>query len=972
MTRRFLIPVPLRGEQVRDALLQTVAHLPDTRVLALIAPLGYGKTTFLAQLARATPHPTAWLNLTPDHANPATLTADVIAAYQGVAGPTTEGTIGDLNALARALVHAEQNIDLVLDNIECLSPSTAQLAGQLADQLPDGFRLFLAGHHAEHLPLTTWVAQGVAALLGPEQLRFSAEEVTATLGVDSDVEPAQLDRLDGWPVAISLLRRGSTPSLTFSSLLNRLLQTLPADVAAALPEAAALHVWSERHATLTGCDLPADWLQATRAAGLPLTPLPDGSLVPHAVLTEELERRLRRTPARHQALHRAAGQLAERDGHLVRAYQHALHANATEDAVRLLTALSGPYERHQEYEALQKLLEALPVGCRPGHLQELLALTLMHRGRVDAATHILQELPADQLGPRGHYALALRAGRHGQLDVQRTYLHLALTRQPPLHLAWMIRGLDGALLAAQGQTTQAIEDLQRLLRETAASGDRAAQADTLYILQSVYAASSRHHEQRQALQLAATLHQSLDRPRAAARVQLDLAEMNALHGDVDAAQAILNDLEGYCRTHHPPLLPFVLEQQADLDQRAQSHEGALRKYREAVSAYQAVGHYLLSGRVWLKQAATHAELGDQAQTDHALAMADLTQGEPASWYHDARQFTLGRLAHRRGAHDLAVHHYRQVGTQSPDLTHQVRARALRSALGDPAPEQAATGVFDMLDKLGTDDPLRRDGALIQPFLHAAHNGDHLTRCAAVLSDQRPEPAAPTSLHLEIRALGAVSFRVNGEAGRFPMSKGAELLSWLALHGTGNREQIVTDLWDGSNDPRHHEYFRVAVRRLRAVMRDLNPGVPDPIPYHAGVYRLHPQYLVAIDVKSLPEVTDSRAWLDVSLDAFLPEAESEWARTWRERARHDRLTGLTEAARLATLQEPPVAAQLYARLHEAEPDDADLLIAYCQTLLRLDRRQEAARVVQRHAVVMQRDFGVESDPAIAERALRPTT
>ena len=77
---KFSVPQPRPGA-VSHADLVQAAHSSDCRLVAVTAPAGYGKSTFLAEWARAEDRPVAWVSLDRFDDDPAILLFSLASAY---------------------------------------------------------------------------------------------------------------------------------------------------------------------------------------------------------------------------------------------------------------------------------------------------------------------------------------------------------------------------------------------------------------------------------------------------------------------------------------------------------------------------------------------------------------------------------------------------------------------------------------------------------------------------------------------------------------------------------------------------------------------------------------------------------------------------------------------------------------------------------------------------------------------------
>jgi LuxR family transcriptional regulator, maltose regulon positive regulatory protein len=197
---------------------------PNHRVVSVIAPPGYGKTTLLAQVAaRATcvRQPVAWVTIDDLDNDPAILLAYLAAAFDPLL-PLVASHRGPLSGLVtpvvdRAVARFASRLQglggpalLVLDDVHRLIDQTClDVLTGLIDHLPPGMSIALAGRAEPDLPFARFRAQGILLEVGPEDLAFdeaAASAMARTAGFT--IAPEDLHRLmertEGWPAAIYL------------------------------------------------------------------------------------------------------------------------------------------------------------------------------------------------------------------------------------------------------------------------------------------------------------------------------------------------------------------------------------------------------------------------------------------------------------------------------------------------------------------------------------------------------------------------------------------------------------------------------------------------------------------------------------------------------------------------------------------------------------------------------------------------
>lgn len=238
------------GSILRRDLLVRLRRAREAQVVLLVAPAGYGKTSFLAQWADSPQLASegvqsAWVALEPWHDDPLALMREIVCALRSVE-PFAQDLYADLvrseqpqtamrrlPALAAALEARTRPTLLILDDLHSLRSTTAlQVVATVAEHLPDGTRLALASRSRPDLPLGRLRAHRALVELDAHDLAMSAPEATAVLervGVKLDAERIGelMARCEGWPAALYLaslsLReepedpdRAGAPSSTFS------------------------------------------------------------------------------------------------------------------------------------------------------------------------------------------------------------------------------------------------------------------------------------------------------------------------------------------------------------------------------------------------------------------------------------------------------------------------------------------------------------------------------------------------------------------------------------------------------------------------------------------------------------------------------------------------------------------------------------------------------------------------------------
>ena len=161
---KFSVPRPRPGAVSRAGLVEA-ARASGRRLVAVTAPAGYGKSTFLTQWAQAEDRRVAWVSLDRFDDDPAMLLVSLAAAY-GRADPGSANLIAAMRGpgmsvlgrgaprLASALRASSVPFVLMLDDLhELQSPACQDVFGMVAAAIPAGSQLVAASRfEVPHLP----------------------------------------------------------------------------------------------------------------------------------------------------------------------------------------------------------------------------------------------------------------------------------------------------------------------------------------------------------------------------------------------------------------------------------------------------------------------------------------------------------------------------------------------------------------------------------------------------------------------------------------------------------------------------------------------------------------------------------------------------------------------------------------------------------------------------------------------------
>ena len=213
---------PVRSRTVQRSSLIEKLTREDTRpVVSVVAPAGYGKTTLLSQWAEHNGQTFAWVSVDDRDNDPKVLLTYVARAldavqpvdrrvFEALASPVSSVPGSVVPRLGSALASMTTPVVLVLDDVHLLHDRECQSAlSVLADHVPNGSRLVLAGRAEPPLRIARLRAEGRVLELGPGDLSLTCAEAALLLAAAQvalgDDEVAMLhQRTEGWAAGLYL------------------------------------------------------------------------------------------------------------------------------------------------------------------------------------------------------------------------------------------------------------------------------------------------------------------------------------------------------------------------------------------------------------------------------------------------------------------------------------------------------------------------------------------------------------------------------------------------------------------------------------------------------------------------------------------------------------------------------------------------------------------------------------------------
>jgi LuxR family transcriptional regulator, maltose regulon positive regulatory protein len=444
-----LVPRPSLVERLHAAL--------QGPLTLLSAPAGSGKTTLVSawRVSRqGRLPPLAWVSLDEGDNDPVRFWRYVVAslnrAVPGVGesvltllhssqSPSIEGVLVNL---LNALDVKQEDIVLALDDYHLIEDASIhQMLAFLLERSPTYLHLLISTRADPPMPLARLRARGDVTELRAADLRFTSQEATAFLNtmMGLSLTPEEVEaleaRTEGWVAGLQLaalsLKSRSAADVTafiaefagnhryivdylvdevllrqpeetqrfllYTSILGRLCAPLCAAVMGEDDIAASQEALEElecRNVFVVSLDEERRWYRY------------------HHLFRDFLRRRLEREhPQRHADLHNRASVWFEQHGSVIEAVGHALAADDTKRAVRLIEHAGYPILWNNQVYTVLRWIDALPdslMRTRPA-LCILHALALMYTRQVKAAEARLRDaercIPSDSSDDDGRTML---------------------------------------------------------------------------------------------------------------------------------------------------------------------------------------------------------------------------------------------------------------------------------------------------------------------------------------------------------------------------------------------------------------------------------------------------------------------------------------------------------------------------------------------------------------------------------------
>ena len=214
-------PLIRPGTVRRSSLIERLARGGPRPIVSVVAPAGYGKTTLLSQWAERNGQSFAWVSVDEADNDPKVLLTYIAEAldavepidervFDALASPVSSVPGSVVPRLGLAFSSMTSPVVLVLDDVHVLHNSECRAAlSVLADHVPAGSRLALAGRAEPPLRIARLRAEGKILEIGTADLSLTREEASSLLR-DAGLALAEEDvaelhkRAEGWPAGLYL------------------------------------------------------------------------------------------------------------------------------------------------------------------------------------------------------------------------------------------------------------------------------------------------------------------------------------------------------------------------------------------------------------------------------------------------------------------------------------------------------------------------------------------------------------------------------------------------------------------------------------------------------------------------------------------------------------------------------------------------------------------------------------------------
>lgn len=1016
------------GAIARPRVLHRLGAALQHGVMVVSAPPGYGKTTAVSQFVQTLDLPVAWHTLQTEEHDIANLYAHALRAL-GLISPAITDRLPppygysppELAALIAAHLADEPALQetefvYVLDDLHLIdSLSTTSWLDTLVRRFPPNGHLILISRNRPPLSYIELTSRNQVTGCGAADLRLDRDEVAALAtarGVSLD--PALVERLDGWPAGIALaLRDGDrsaplqdSPDQLFEQLATALLDEQPVELQDFLLVSSTLKIMTPDGLDWLGRGDSFRQIEVIQNRNLFLSRVEDGWSY-HTLFRELLQTCLReRDPERWRDLHLQAARWLETRDRIEQAVEHYIEADAFVLMAALVERVSTEFFRLGKFDTLLAWDDRLAqAGAAAPHLTYICGLIHIDRYQHEAARERLQRAERAFKEAGDDEGLANAQLKHGWIRLRDGAYQpaLALASRFVGHPSAGVRGnayrLAGLAHLHLGDIAPSLSYLEQaapLFRSTPAL-----QPGLSHVLQDLSLACVRAGR----LDDAGALLQEVVALRRQAGGQAALAlALNNLgyhyHQQSDYADALSTLREGTslaARTFDVRVEGYLLWSLGDVlrdvslfDEARTAYDRALRLVTTDHEPHLAVG-LMVSKSTLLRWQGELEEAIMLAERAHRLAGNIALEGTRASAARWAARAQLGAAKQALdGLQAAAAEFIRQgagselarvwgmcagasllCGDRAAARDFLRRAEAAAASVGSGQLLAAEIGWTPGLESLAAS--LRGDSLLASDLEQLRHVRQQMAATSVEVAADEPV------IFLRVRTMGHPVVECNGREippSAWRTARASELF-FLLLFGPRRKEEICLLFWPDSSAVAARTNFHTVLGRLRDAVGKT------AVVFSDGLYRLNPEVPLECDAfeferivnraRSLPYY-DARAedlWRRASAlyrGEFLASVDSLWAVARRQDYREMALEARVGLGRCAQARGDHRAA--VERLVEAialDPLNEEAYRALMTSYAALGEKARVRETYDRLCAVLDEELGAEPSETTAELA-----
>jgi LuxR family transcriptional regulator, maltose regulon positive regulatory protein len=927
----------------RPRLLEPLAQAQDKRLIAILAPSGYGKTTLLKQHTERSSRQTMWLTLRDDAADADALARDTIYALQQVVPklrfPQTnkalsiEARANRLGVtLARDLNVINANLNLVFDRIEHLSETSAGLIQALVEEIGEGHQILVAGYEGNPLSVARFAVDGMALAIEASQLNFTPEETAALLtarGFQGNIEQTH-EQMAGWSLGIAMIANGSADVTQPSQIIESLLSRLPKSMQAWLPELAVLEVWSVELARDVGCQVPDTWFHEVITSGLPIIPLNNLEYQPHLLLSNRLNQVFSLRTDRYKIASFQAAKVAEKKNRNLTAIQLYQTAGALSEAMRVMSEFTLESSRRGDTKLLQKIAESIPENILTEELLIFINGNLLQTNKKDEAKSKLFNLY--QKGSRNPLLLFCLARIYQMLsqpEKMRLYINEIFEQKISEDQKYKALTMKAAALHLERSFKESQDCLEEALLIAKKTGKSADIGSTLCNLAMIYQ-NCKEFNKAEKLYKEAQVHFEMIGARSLLAANYsNMLDFYSRSGQYDKFDAKIEEALSLAKRlgdfwAGPIMLTdFICDfYRGKLNTSKTKGELAIKTL--ANTPYKNMVHYCRCYLIQIDILLGNLDQIDKKINDYLLSCDndDIYRGHLIQ---GVRSFSIKKF--QDSIHFFNM--YNNVEHLNPiDYIRALfyQTEALRRS--GKAWKKALDKAFKRLDHLKNDDLLRIDETFLGSlYTECIRRGLYRERVQKSMGFQSLE-GKTSVIKLSIETFNNVKFSISNLKVHVGLQKSKEVLLWLGIRGSSSRPEIIKALWN-SDTSQNREYFKIVVRKLRTALLENTDVKGDPVQFENGLYQLHSTIELQWDFKLLINRFRENNWTNADLETvsdfsnqFMTGMTSEWIRDFKQ----------------------GVIDSLYSTLMDTlEQLDAPRAISVCEAAIALDPLSEKAYV-----------------------------